>query len=88
MIRSLRKKLSTPSGKYALALMMLTGGIRLLVETIREESGTLAELVELHADTRTRIFAFETIREGEQVIDGSHDVVEETDQPTTEESSQ
>ena len=95
MIGAFRRRLNTPSAKYGLALAMLSGGLRLLVETIREDHQALEELVELHADTRTRVFAFETIEEGERVIDeadrdlASSDPSEtdQTDQPITEENN-
>lgn len=66
--RSLRGWLKTPGAQYAIAGVTATYGIRRLVELTRENRADLDELVELHAETRTRVFALETIEEGRRAI--------------------
>lgn len=68
MFTRLREKLNTPGAQYAIAAFALSYGVRRLVDLAHASRTDLDELVELHAETRTRVFALETIEEGRRAL--------------------
>jgi hypothetical protein len=68
MLTRLRNWAKSPAGQYAIAGGAISYGARRLVELTRASRADLDELVELHADTRTRVFTLETIEEGRRAL--------------------
>jgi len=76
MLTSIRAKLNTPGAQYAIAGAAISVGVRRLVELTRASRADLDELVELHAETRTRVFALETIEEGRRSLEPAPDLLD------------
>ena len=84
MFKTLRGQLKKPKVRFALAGAAMSWGALTLRDLAKDTRRDLDELVDLHAETRTRVFELETIEEARRLVDGYVDVRKPTNQPTEE----